>query len=132
MSLTDEERNTLVRLYLERSDRTMEELEVAISAQKWGMAANRMYYAVFHAVTALFVSDGLPVGTHRGAKATLGQYYVLPGKISPEHSRLFAKLETLRDKADYNILFLAKEEDVMPCYDSAQKFINVIKALVSV
>ncbi len=95
------------------------------------MAANRMYYAAFHAVTALFVSDGLPVGTHRGAKSTLGQYYVLPGKITPEYSRLFAQLETLRDKADYNVLFLACEEDVMPFYTGVKEFIATIKTLVA-
>lgn len=131
MGLTDEERDTLVGLYLERSYRTLDELDVAISAQKWGMAANRMYYAAFHAVSALFVSDGLPVGTHRGAKATLGQYYVLPGKISAEYSRLFAKLETLRDKADYNVMFEPGEKDVVPHYNRVKEFIDIIKTLVS-
>lgn len=50
MSLNDSERQILVNLYLERAQRTFEEMEVAIAAQKWGMAANRIYYAVFHAV----------------------------------------------------------------------------------
>lgn len=132
MSLNDSERQILVNLYLERAQRTFEEMEVAIAAQKWGMAANRIYYAVFHAVTAMFIYDGHPVGTHRGAKAILGQHYVLSGKISTASAKLFAQLETLREKADYNIMFVAQDKDVMPHVDRARNFIEEIKRIVGV
>lgn len=130
MSLNNTERQTLINLYLERAQRTFEEMEVAIAAEKWGMAANRIYYAVFHAVTAMFVYDGHPVGTHRGAKAVLGQHYVLTGKITTESAKLFAQLETLREKADYNIMFVAQAKDVMPHVDKARNFIDEIMGIV--
>ena len=79
-----------------------------------GMAANRLYYSLFHAATALFVNDGVEVGSHKGVKAKLGQYYIVTGKMSVDHSKFLAQMETLRDKADYNIMFVASEEDVLP------------------
>ncbi len=102
-----------------------------MQAKKWSMAANRLYYAAFHAVTALFVADGHPVGSHKGAKSVLGQYYVLTGKISTEHSKLFAQLETLREKADYNIMFEAEEKDIIPKVSKAKEFIATIENLIN-
>lgn len=129
MSLDDEKRKTLVGLYLSKAEVTYEEMQIALKAEKWGMAANRLYYSVFHAATALFVHDGLTVGTHRGAKAMLGQQYVLTGIISTEYAKMFAQLETLRDKADYNIMFVAKANDVVPHLSTARDFIDKIKEL---
>ena len=95
------------------------------------MAANRLYYTLFHAVTALFVHDGVEVGSHRGVKAKLGQHYVLTGKMALEHSQFLARMETLRDKADYNIMFVAKEDDVLPNMPLAENFIKTIERLVN-
>lgn len=58
MSLNDEERKTVVELELEKADQTFEEIEILANAGRWSGAANRLYYAVFHAVNALLISDG--------------------------------------------------------------------------
>lgn len=102
MSLNDEERTTLVKLYMSRAWKTFHEAEIATETNSWNMAANRLYYSLFHATTALFVNDGIAVSSHRGIKAKLGQYYVITGKISSTYAQFLAKMETLRDKADYN------------------------------
>lgn len=58
MSLSEQQGADLVRLYWEKYQETWGELELAVEASKWNMAANRLYYALFHAITALFVKDG--------------------------------------------------------------------------
>lgn len=77
MSLTDESRAELIRLYLQKAYSTFSDAEGAVGLKAWGMAANRLYYAMFHATSALFVSDGIAVGSHRGVKALFGQHYIL-------------------------------------------------------
>lgn len=130
MGLEDQNRLDLINLYWDKSQQTMEEAEIAISATKWNMAANRIYYSLFHAVTALLVKDKHPVGTHRGAKAALGQYYVLTGKLTAEDGRFFAQMETLRDKADYDIIFSASEDDINRFYPLAKEFLSKVKILL--
>lgn len=130
MSLKDNERKDLVNLYLDKARQTVGECEIAIVAESWGMAANRMYYALFHAVTALLVNDGIPVGSHRGVKALFGQHYVLTGKFTSDNSKLLAQMETLRDKADYNIMYVATREQVMPHIGEVKKFIDEIEEYV--
>lgn len=56
MSLTNEERITLVALELKKAKETFEEIDILTSANRWNGAANRLYYAVFHAVNALLLS----------------------------------------------------------------------------
>ena len=50
MSLTDEERKTMVQLEMERAKKTLKEVEILKSAELWNGVSNRLYYAVFHAV----------------------------------------------------------------------------------
>lgn len=131
MSLNEEDRKTLVKLYLERARKTFLEAKVAVEAKSWNMAANRLYYSLFHATSALFVNDGIPASSHRGMKAKLGQYYVLTHKIEPAYAQFLAKMETLRDKADYNILFIASEDDVLPNMPLAEAFIDEIEKMIN-
>lgn len=44
--------------------------------------------------------------------SVVAEQYVLTGIISTEYAKMFAQLETLRDKADYNIMFVAKANDM--------------------
>jgi uncharacterized protein (UPF0332 family) len=58
MSLSNEERQMLVSLYMSKAWQTYKDANVAAEAGRWGMAANRLHYSLFHAATALFVNDG--------------------------------------------------------------------------
>ncbi|MBR4584848.1 MAG: HEPN domain-containing protein [Bacteroidales bacterium] len=65
MSLSEEERTTLVRYQLEKARSTMHEAEALISSDLWNGAANRLYYSIFHAVSALLIHDRHQVNTHK-------------------------------------------------------------------
>lgn len=130
MALNEQNRKDLIALYWQKSIQTLLEAEVAIDAQKWSMAANRIYYASFHAVTALFIKDGYAVSTHRGVKQALGQRYILTNKLSADDGRLFAQLETMRDKADYDIIYVATESEIMSFLPRVRTFLADIKRLI--
>ena len=50
MSLTDEERAILVNLEYEKGKSFLEQAEKIVELGYWDMVANRLYYAMFHAV----------------------------------------------------------------------------------
>lgn len=130
MSLDDEKRKQLVELYWSKSEATLEELTLAVEGKKWNMAANRLYYALFHAVSALFIKDGRKISSHRGAKQTIGQYYVLSGKLTPEEGHFYAQMESLRERADYDVIFRATQEEIEDYLPQAYSFVNSIKRLL--
>ena len=76
MSLSESERQIIVGREMEKADRTFGDVLFCMKERKWETAANRLYYALFHAVSALLVHDGYQVKSHRGILALFGEYYV--------------------------------------------------------
>ena len=112
MSLKEEERRVLITLELEKSEKTLTEMEVQLQNSLWGMAANRLYYALFHAVSALLISDNHDVGTHRGAVNKFSLFYVKTGIFTPAEGRLYSQLQKLREDGDYNCSIDVDQSDV--------------------
>lgn len=131
MSLNEEERRTIVGLEIEKSRKTFSEIEILRQAGLWDNIANRLYYAAFHAVSALLINDGHSVGTHQGAVVMLHQHYVKTGILSKEDGAFYSQLQTLREKADYNCTYYAKEEDTAPRIAETEAFIDKVVGLIS-
>ncbi len=92
--------------------------------------ANRMYYAAYHAVMALLIHNKLHACTHLGVSVLLNKHFVKEGVISTDESRLFTKLEALRESGDYNCYIDTSEDDLLPKLQPTKDFINHIKSLV--
>ena len=130
MSLNDEERQIIVNLEKEKALNTFAEMDVLRRAGLWNNIANRLYYAAFHAVSALLINDHHNVGTHQGAVMMLHQYYVKPGILSKEDGAFYSQLQTMREKSDYNCTYNATEEDTLPRIEQTKQFIDCILGLI--
>lgn len=131
MGLTDTEREIIVNLELEKSQKTFFEMEYCMQGNLWNSAANRLYYSMFHAISALLISDGFSVKSHRGVMALFGQNYVKSGIFTKEDGSLFSDLVIMRDNADYNCFYEADEEKLRPNVEPARQLINKIKQYIS-
>jgi uncharacterized protein (UPF0332 family) len=131
MTLSDEERKTIVEHRLLRAKDTLEEAKVLLHSQHWHGASNRLYYACYHAVTALLVQNGHSPHTHNGAFASLGKYFVTTGIISKEYNKLYRNLFDLRQNGDYSDWISVEEDDILPLLEPAQQFIETIEKLVN-
>ena len=112
MSLTSEERQTLVQRELEKAHEAFEDIEILKDSKRWNGAANRLYYAVFHAVNALFINDGLEAGRHKTSHSLFSLHYVKTGLLPLDYGRLYNNLQRLREKSDYNCFFDVSEQDI--------------------
>ena len=97
----------------------------------WDNIANRLYYAVFHAVNALLINDGHPVNTHRGAISLFGNYYIRTGIFSSEDGRLYSDLQVMRNNSDYNCSFSATQQEIEPMIEPARNLITKIANFIS-
>lgn len=59
MSLDREYKTTAAKLMLEKSNRNMEQAVRNAELDYWDLVSNRLYYSVFHAVSALLLMDGI-------------------------------------------------------------------------
>ena len=130
MSLTNDERTTLVALELKKALETYEEIAVLASANKWNGAANRLYYAVFHAINALLIHDGHSVSTHKGSHAIFNLHYIKTGIFPIEYGRLYNQLQTMREESDYNCVFEVEPEVLKERLEPARNLICKIKELL--
>ena len=53
MKLNDEERRIMVSLEYEKAQSFLEQAEKIAAMDLWDVVANRLYYSIFHAVSAL-------------------------------------------------------------------------------
>lgn len=130
MGLDALNREVMIKLYWEKSVKALRVADEVVSIPDWATAANRLYYCAFYALSALFLKDGNPINSHRGAKSVLYLKYVSTGKLDNSVSSLFSKLQTLRDKADYDIIFEATEKDINDFRPQMDGFLAAIKALI--
>lgn len=130
MSLTEQERRTVVRLQLEKAYANYNQIALLKEAGYWDNVANRLYYALFHAVSALLIFDGHNVSSHRGAVGAFGQYYVTTGIFTIEEGRHYSRLQALREKSDYNCAYNASESDIAPKIEPTFLLIKKIEGYI--
>lgn len=125
MSLEEEKRDTVVRLEIAKAFSTQEEVDFL-----WNAAANRLYYAVFHAVSALLIPDGIRIKSHKGAGIMLNQHYIQTDKISPNLGKLYRRLELMREESDYNCFYNTSPDELKKELEPARELINTIAKMV--
>lgn len=130
MSLSDEERQILVKLEKEKALNTFAEIPILRQAGLWNNIANRLYYAAFHAVSALLLNDHHNIGTHQGAVVVLHQFYVKTGILSKQEGSFYSQLQTMRERCDYNCTYYATEEDTAPRIEQTKQFIDKVLDLI--
>ena len=121
----------MVLLELEKVDKTLAQLDVQLREQLWEMAANRMYYALFHAVSALLIHDYHEVGTHRGAVNKFSLFYVKEGIFAKEEGRLYSQLQRLREDGDYNCSIDVEQKEVEEKVEPTRQLIDKIKRYIA-
>ena len=130
MSLSENDRKIIVNRELEKADRTYEDVLFCAREGKWETAANRLYYALFHAMSALLINDGHQVKSHRGILSMFGEHYIRTEVFSKTDGALLSELVIMRDNADYNCFYEAKEETLQPYIAPTHLFIEKIKQYI--
>lgn len=130
MSLNDEERKTIVTLELEKAERFLKQAEMVREMQQWDLAANRYYYACFHAIQALFIHNGLSSKRHAGMLSQFGLHFIKTGIIEDRLGGFLTRMEQLRDKGDYNCLFSVNEEELCTIVEPAHELVKVVTDLI--
>lgn len=130
MSLKEEDRRIIVELEMEKAERILAQWEALSRAQLWDTLANRLYYALFHAVSAMLVYDCHEVGTHRGAANRFHMYYVRTGRFTKEEGSFYSQMQTMREEGDYNCSYNVTESDILPRVELVCRFVEKVKRYI--
>jgi uncharacterized protein (UPF0332 family) len=128
--MTNKERADLVTYRITTSTDFLMEIPFFIEKGFWNSATNRMYYACFHAVSALLLKHNHKVSSHKGARILFGHHFVRNGLISPILGNVYSDLFQNRHSGDYTDYFDNTEESVKNIYPLAQELIHSVKKLI--
>ena len=129
--LTSEDRKILVTCRIEKAKVVLVEARDNTRLGHWSLVGNRLYYAVYHMAQALLLDKGLSAKKHAGTIHIIGQQFISVGLIGKTYGRLFSRLYELRQSGDYDDMFDATEEQVMPYFGQVEKFICEMETLVT-
>jgi len=90
-----------IRYRLERAAGAIRVAGAALQLGEYDDAVNRLYYACYHAVTALLHAEGLSSSKHGDAMALVDRHWVKTGRLPREFSRFFRRMFDRRQEADY-------------------------------
>ena len=130
MTLSDEERKTLVEYHIQRANETWKETQEIIKSHLWYAAANRMYYACYYLTSALLISHGLSANTHAGIIRMLGMHFVSKGLLSNEMGYFYSRLFEMRQTGDYDDWVTIDEKDIIPLSEQVETYFSSVLGLI--
>lgn len=130
MSLSDEERRIIVDLEIEKAYRLYRQALMMQREEQWDGMANRLYYALFHAVSALLIHDHHVVNTHSGSHALFSQYYIKTEKLPKSYGQMYRSMERMREESDYNCTYDEEPDVLQRNIVPAKEMIDTIATMV--
>ena len=130
MSLSDEERAIVISLELEKAQVAYNETVWLTEKMLWSGAAGRLYYALFHAVSALLVHDRHAVNSHKGSHILFGNYYIRTGLLPKEFGELYSQMESISEEGEYNCTYKVTQKELEQKLVPAREMIDTIAAMV--
>ena len=122
-------REELIKYRLQRAKESLEEAKLLAQSDHWNTVANRLYYAAFYAINALFVKHEFQGATHNGIKANFHKEFIKTGLIDKEFGKLYNNLFNKRQEGDYQDFQFFIKEDIEPLIDRVIAFISTIESM---
>ncbi|OGI00395.1 MAG: hypothetical protein A2Y25_02270 [Candidatus Melainabacteria bacterium GWF2_37_15] len=125
-----EDKEILINNWLLKSDESFEDAKINIDNNRLSNAQNRVYYAVFYAVSALAQKLGFITSKHNQLRAWFNREFVKTKQVDNRYSKIYTKLFDNRHKSDYTFSFKPTKQTIQEELKEAQEFIQVIKQLI--
>lgn len=116
----------LCKYRLEKSKEDLKAAKILINEGLYSQTLNRSYYAIFHAVRALFALDEFESRKHSGLIAYFNKNYVSTGIFEKEYSKILSGAEWVRNKSDYRDFYIVSRATATEQVENAEKFIQRI------
>jgi len=116
-----------VGLYRDRARQALTQARDVFKLGHYDLTISRAYYAMFYATCALLSSRGVVTKSHSAAHALFAQYFVKPGLIEAEYSRMLGNTFNLRLDSDYEIVMSHSQAEAENALEDAARFVERIE-----
>ncbi len=126
-----DENKILLGNWLNKSDTALDDTKKNIEINSLETAQNRLYYAIFYAVSALAKSEGFITAKHGQLLGWFNQNYVNTNKIDKNIAKIYRLSFENRQKSDYTFFYIPKKEKLEQDVLEASIFIAEIKKILT-
>jgi uncharacterized protein len=127
MSNGEQQRNIVVSYWWEKAEDSLLSAERELDAGALVFSINRLYYALYYAVSAVLLRKEFTFSKHSGVRAAFHREIIKTGLMNTEWGRLYDQLFEDRHEGDYVALTdfdkLYVEEKLMQC----RQFLLILK-----
>lgn len=124
----ENERKELSKYRMGQARQCIRSAKVLIEIEDYKGAANRSYYAVFHAMRSILALEGKDFSKHSGVSAYFRKEYIKTGIFAVELSDIISMAFEIRSNSDYDDFFVISIEEVNEQIESAIKFCDTVES----
>lgn len=117
----------LSKARMEHAKDCLKESDILLSAGEYKGAANRAYYAAFHAMRAMLILDEFDSKKHSGIIAKFREFYLKTDLFDKEFSESISSLFRVRTASDYDDFYVVSKNDAIAQYEKAKKISTLIE-----
>jgi len=130
MTLSLEDRQELIKHYVEKAQRTVEDVKFFIENDKLSVAINRIYYGIFYMLSALAVKYQMSTSKHTQLIGWFNKNFVKENKIDRKYAKYVQEAFEKRMKSDYEILINFSKNDVNDLFEKMKETVDEINKLL--
>lgn len=123
-----DEKKSLSQARINHSTECLAAAEHLLASGDYKSAANRSYYAIFHAMRAVLAFDEIDMKHHSGIISDFRRIYIKSGIFDMKLSQIISVLFDIRTDSDYDDFFIISKEEVEEQIKNARFFVSTIKA----
>jgi len=117
----------LITAQIEKSREKLDAAKTLLRESFIDDAISRAYYSMFHAASAVLLSEGITVESHSALKTMFGLHLIKTGKIEKKYGQWLNKLKDERENGDYDIFTSFELEDAKNGVNEAEEFLNEMR-----
>ena len=126
--MQDKDRQALSVARIEHAQECFSSAKELYAHGEYKSAANRSYYAVFHAMRAVLAFDDVDMKHLSGIIAEFRRRYIKTGIFDTKYSDIISALFEIRTDSDYDDFFVISKEEIALQIENAGDFLDRIKA----
>ncbi len=125
-------KSELIEYRINKARETLEDAEILFNNKRLSSSVNRIYYALFHLITALLLTEGFSSSKHSGVKSLFNSHFIKTKKVDKEIGRFFSNIFDFRQKGDYGDFVNFEEEKVKEWLEKAKMYFDELIKIIKI
>jgi len=130
MTLSDEERELLIKYRMEQADEAIEEARFLIQYDKLKLAANRIYYGMFYILASLALKHGFKTSKHKELIGWFNKNFIKEKILDQRYGEVIRKAFNKRSDSDYGIMVKFEKSEIEKMFTDMTAFIAAVKGIL--